>query len=967
MDDDNEDRTKNKFLFCMYVNHHQADINQLQKETEFLLDVTKGKALINNIDFKVVVHTLGMKEEESTHSKPISTISDVLFPDNNLLSVVHPTLHAKVHSGENLDTKNVQDRNSIKKFEQCKKDNKKIFNWLQQFENVALKTTDDLKNLGSKLQIDHKQFLTKGNFFGSYTAFKKLFQEKFKVFFSLLDGNHRATVLTKLLDKEPISDNYLRSENDKCIEVDIKAKVFDFFTVDIEYHPKELIDSRYARKQSYQIKSSGNKFFGSKFLDYFSSFSKYINNGESAFKECDDINFFGSKYGPNVTDAFMTNVTEALSEMVFIAIECSEVNIKSDVVLAVMKEKYIFKEFYTLPNEKRRKLSIGGDIKLSEETVLLMELMRLFCGKKSLLPKFTSFLRNPYQLQILKNESEYHFDREKTYVIKKLVTIIQRMSKCMLNSFVEELAIAHNKKPSEVKKFFMIQRFETMIQISILEDIVDVWNLIGYDPRVYINSVVQYGSKTLIEKVYKILHEIPKDDEMPFLLLLLEEYENNHRSYLNFIKHTMSLPVFGGLWMKQMLEVFKSDKSQRAADPSGVLSCKALKMKDQIYRENETTSILIPCSFKTFMELYFPCLFTQNKLDFMKTFPFLLFPKANFLEDRTVRDNYKKHRAWNIDDYVKRKFRGLNMEEDAPVERLQKKIARINKINDGETNDREIEEDMDDDEPSLKFTKKRKNKSASSEKTKSTTSNTTNKEKRNETNDVPPNQPEVEAKQPGEARRLANQLLNPDIYSKLDTEFRSLVQNANSSIESENSSEPNSKKSKKDSEKANSSTSSSSKSSSEPPPTPPAETKKQTVHKEVQVKKSCELSEMTSDSTKKTLLIIGTKLHPINIEVEKLQGIDNISTKTQALFQELQDLDLGDANSMKGRIKEISENISENLTIQKEIAMACKQSLDEERKLTPEDMDLLLQDMDSEDLDKVEEMVLKKKKDMGNH
>ena len=997
----------------MHVNHHQANIHQLQEEKKFLLDVTSGKAKISNIDFKVVVHTLGNKELESSTSRPISTVCDVLFPDNNLLSIEHPMYHAKVLRHTDLTTRCLRNPSIKDKFNDVANEHKPIFEWFQQFEYVQLKSIEDLRNLGTKLEILPKTFEVQDNFFHSYAKFKELFQKKFMVFFSILDGNHRATVLTKLLDREPFSDHYIKNENDKAIPLDnMNAKVFDIFTVDIEYHPTILIDSRSARKQSYQIRSAGSKFFGSKYLDYFSAFSKYINNTNSIFKECNDENFFGYKYGENVTDAFMDNVTNALSEMVFIVTEFTELNVKNEEVLKQMKKKNILEKFYKFSNRGRKRISFGS-IVLPEETVLLLELMRLFCGKKSVLPQFTSFLSNSHQLPILKNNSECHFDRQKTYVIKNLVTTIHRISHFMFQAFVEELAKEHGKTTEAVSTFFMHKRLYTMIQISTLEEIIGVWKEIGYDPQVYIKSVLRYGSVDLTRKVFKLL-DGQSNDPIPYLLLLLDEYENNHRAYLNYIKNTAKFRVFDFMWMQEMKQVFKSNRNAKSGNPEGKLKCKSLKLTDKIERI-DNTSVLFPGSFKTFMSLFFPCLFTPDQTEYMEKFR-LVFPKDNFLEEKHKKTNQRdnlNHRRWNFDDYVLRKFIALDMtEKDAPLKKLTKKIS----MHEMDTNTDEVgnaegdvDEDIDLPEPMIKLRvrksrqSKEKRSNQSSEKSNASISTTsTNRKRKIQDNSTLPEPEPVEHVEPGESRRIANRLLNSDIYSIIDTEGRAQLQRTNR-LSTETETQPDldnaansvAKKSNVDSAKSSSSSSSSSVSSSSSTPSvsnSKSSSKSSTKHssnashqssakqtesnnkedsqkmevtesilnKNTNMKSICDMSDLTGSSGgKTTLILLGSKLQPFEIDIDKIKSIEENSTYTENFFKQLQEVDLGHQGNL---LKEDMKIAQANIQHQKNFAVTCTEDISKEKNVGKNIVRLALDSMDDDELANISKMVEEKRK-----
>ena len=611
----------------MDVNFHQANMTLLQKEKEFLLEVAQdGDTKINNADLKVFVHSLG---EGTKNSQQILTVSDVLFPDKSQYSIVHPTLHANVVDVNTLRDKSYQYNTRHKdcgRFFKANDEQKTLFNWLEQFNNIDLRTTKQITELATKIQMTGISFKVADDFLTVYATFKKEFQKKFNIFFSILDGNHRSTVLAKLLDREPFSDRYIRQMNDMPVKLtDVKARVFDLFTVNIEFHDKQLIDSKYARQESYNIRATQQKTFGLKFIDYFSTFLKRIKSKHDLV-ECDDSNFFSSSYGKDIKDVFVENLEKSLSEIVCIVVSFSENKGKHDEILREMKRKPAFKEYYCLSKQARRNIQIGN-ISLPEESVLIMDLMRLFCSKLSLISKFNYFLRNPCEIDRLQNDTIYKSNFENTQVFKILLSSIYRMSNFLHEGVMSELE--HVSGKSDVRNNFPTRRLVTMMQISILEEIIDVWKMIGNDPRVYLNTVKQYGSMYLRKKVKKILEQNEKEkDPLPILVLLLLEYENNHRAYLNYIKNSQDIFIFDEELRNKILDTFTSNRTKKGATlPQNLWKCNQLRLRD-VFDSFDNVHIFIPCSFKTFMSLYFPCLFSSDDIASMKSYYGICFPQV---------------------------------------------------------------------------------------------------------------------------------------------------------------------------------------------------------------------------------------------------------------------------------------------------------------------------------------------------
>lgn len=243
---------------------------------------------------------------------------------------MHPTLHANIvdvsifkENSNPYDTRRTP--HDCGRFVTANDEQKILFNWLEQFNNVYLRTTKQITELATKIHLPGISFNKNDDFLTLYATFKKEFQKKFNIFFSILDGNHRSTVLAKLLDREPFSDRYIRQTDDIPVQLNnVKARVFDLFTVNIEFHNKQLIDSRYARQESYNIRAAQQKTFGSKFIDYFSSFLKFIERKKRDLVECKDSNFFSSSYGKDIKNVFVENLEKSMSEIVLIIVSFSD-------------------------------------------------------------------------------------------------------------------------------------------------------------------------------------------------------------------------------------------------------------------------------------------------------------------------------------------------------------------------------------------------------------------------------------------------------------------------------------------------------------------------------------------------------------------------------------------------------------------------------------------------------------------
>lgn len=109
-----------------------------------------------------------------------------------------------------------------------------VYCWLQKFENLRLESTANLDDLARDLEINH--FKSTNDFHQSYKLFKEHFQKKYQIYFSFLDGNHRSTVISKLMENEPFTDYYIKGDNDQCYELDgqLQERIYSLFTVDIE-------------------------------------------------------------------------------------------------------------------------------------------------------------------------------------------------------------------------------------------------------------------------------------------------------------------------------------------------------------------------------------------------------------------------------------------------------------------------------------------------------------------------------------------------------------------------------------------------------------------------------------------------------------------------------------------------------------------------------------------------------------
>ena len=651
---DTAGRLKNKLIFKMDVNFHQASMKEFFKQG-FLTKVQDGSADLNQSDMKVFIHSIDDKQTEKTPKREILSINDVEIAKDQKRSIVHPNKVAipvdkarynyqPVPAG--LSTRGGQQSESVKRLLSTSIQHQEIFYFLEKFNYKKLSTIDDLKSLAT--DIDMPIDYMRGDFKVAYQTFRQKFQEKFRLFFSMLDGNHRSSIIAKILDEECFSDAYYKPENWESLMMEDRtnlSKIYDLYTVEVEYHPTILIPMKIAKRESSKRRQSIQKLFGEKFLDYFSMFGKHALN--SNLEQCDDDNFFCHNHSTDIHDAFTRNYGKMIEYMILTMVGAELDIVEDDYEKLIQCGKENSSSVPFIPffgytnldrNVKQHKFPTT-QVHLPQEQLIILELMRLFLGNIQLLPKFNYFLQNTYITEDYRNTTEHH-SKINFQFFKSLLQTIHVCTDVLYKQLMHEMAILKRikrneetgvwdqKEFSDMKNNFPSNRWHTFIAINQLEDIINVWSVIGNDPQPFFKPIEKYGSQAFFEKMRSEIRSNNKIES--FLIHLLVEYEYQYKSYVNWAFNE-NKNVFELGWKKRMVAIYKNKAKKLAMTdypqndkkvPGHVFRLRDLH--DENDDEQLKLSVLVPCTFRTFMSLYYPCLKTNEDKNSLRKYDYVL-------------------------------------------------------------------------------------------------------------------------------------------------------------------------------------------------------------------------------------------------------------------------------------------------------------------------------------------------------
>ena len=645
----NQETDTNKFIFSMDVNFHQVSMETLMKEKEYLKTqgdfmetIKSGRTTINNSDLKVYIHTV----EEGSKNKltSLKSVNDVRFPNGMSECLYHPKLIAKKLSAKNVvnGQQNTNLRHSAnRRFQRCIDNNDAyaVFCWLQNFESVTLSTCKDLNDLAGALGME-KEYTTCGDFKANYKVFKQAFQEKFKIFFSILDGNHRSTVISKLIDEEPFTDFYEKSEKDVYYKLEgaLLNRVLSLFTVEIEYSSTVLIHPDYARSVSAMLRQAQEKKFGHPYVDILSS---YVKECQDELPTCNKTNLYNMGYGPGQVDQFMKNVETGFEKMMKIV----EYNVENFCDNKEGLEKFLRnrsmwhfvpwypKTFYNRYRGGKKKVDKKNNIWAKTDGMMFMDMMRLCSCNMNVLKKYIYFMKTSKTEEYHRDENRFGMTSHNHHFIGNLIQIVYRMSNTFYDALVHELAktkvwkTVTGSKEFEGKKRAMSNnlpstRIMCFMSFSMLSNIIDTWNLIGYDPEILLKSVNKFGSVQLKSNTMKVLSDKDKpaeeEEKKPFLIHLLEEYEIHQNFIIEGLKHDEEKHVFKPDFLEKVCSEFgnktKSHTNENLTEVDWDI--KDFRFQQKFWHSKDDSVYVLP-SFQTFMTLYFPYIATDKELDKM--------------------------------------------------------------------------------------------------------------------------------------------------------------------------------------------------------------------------------------------------------------------------------------------------------------------------------------------------------------
>ena len=687
---------KNKMIFSMDVNYHQVNTNEIVTDKKLLGNTAteKSKTHFDNSDLYVVIHTIEDSNiDDKSPDLALRTINTVCFPDRTSVSLTHPKKIAKLyHMGSDIPVpRDSRNNKQVKKYANFDDEQKKLFHWLEKFADIPLNTIDDLRKLYGVLEgnnVKKMKWEVLDNFSVCYKRFREWFQDKYKIYFSFLDGNHRATIISKLMQEEPISDNYYKDPNERMPTWAKREleKVKGNFKVTVEYNSTALIDPWHAKNISAELRRAQTYHFGNKYADIFASFAKIMYD----FTPCTNDNFYLKAYGSGVKDQFMKNVDKYLNDILHTASNfVGDMGASLSEIQTEMKKKkhYHFKPFFQLSSFKRNSTIIefgkkNNDetigIKVSAEIVLFVDILKLFCADINILHKYNNFLRHPHVHDELENRTTFKCDLNEPHLVRDLLNIVYRMSKFMMDMFECELCVAAklntDKEEEGLQKVIAAlptERIKTFINISILQEIINVWDKIGYDPAINLEQLHWYASQDTVELVREVLAGRDRDNKKPYLIYLLEEYENHQRAYLNLVQNGGN-PYTGCHIFEEALKERICTKYENFANRNKSTTMKKdfernfwkledFRMKDSYCTINSVV-YLMP-SFTTFMGILYPCILSENqKKDLEQQDNNILF--ADYITKKK-QHQIKHHLDFKITNYYTQRYRDWTKDVNA--------------------------------------------------------------------------------------------------------------------------------------------------------------------------------------------------------------------------------------------------------------------------------------------------------------
>ena len=687
----NKNLRKNKIIFSMDVNYHQVSTSKIVTDEKLLGNMTLPESQTNfdNSDMYAVIHTI----EDGKHGdNALKSINDVSFPDGRSISVTHPKKIAK-HIRKFKWARKSR-RSADYRFEDSNDDQAALFSFLELFNNVFLRDNDDLSKLYKKLLGPKGQdnWKCSDDFHESYQRFHKWFQDRFNLYFSFMDGNHRATIISKLMHVEKITDNYYHDENEKYPEWMKREteKVFGgLFSVKIEYHSTELIDPLYAKKISADLRQSQLEHFGTKYADVFTSFAKSIDN----FASCTDDNFYLKGYGTGRRDQYMDNVDMFFHKMLCTAsIYNREMKLDITEVEKAMKNKksYYFKPFLPSCKKQRKekmmsfKFDEEKEIQVPSEVILIVDILKLFCADINMLHKYNNFMRHPYVLEKMENTStNFKCDLNESYFVKDLLSTVFRMSYFLCDALVRELSIMENhEETTTVNRALPTERIKTFMSISILQEIIEVWDRTGHDPKIMVAELMWYGTTYTHTIVSNIVSGGDNTNKKPFLIYLLDEYENHQRAYFNLLEVDRTRQdrtgcyIFNKKFKERICKKYGHFNNRNSCSKMDDFDKNFWTMEDFRMKDTNCTingMVYLMPSFTTFMGFFYPCLLTDEKKTHLQNEDKNILFADYLLAKYTYKDN-NKHVDFHIEEYYTQRY--VNWETGPDINNQRKNFNR---------------------------------------------------------------------------------------------------------------------------------------------------------------------------------------------------------------------------------------------------------------------------------------------------
>lgn len=675
-----ENREKNKIVFEMDVNFRQTRIEAIaQDEGDFLKEITTGVANINQTNMKVLLHSIQKIEDAGNYYEPLYSINDIEIPDVCDEAVEHPSKVATLIKVDknHFPLKKVVGRvgNNAVKFLEFSETHQRIFQFLDRMNYKIVKSTEDLLNLNTNgLDLKLNGITKTTDFMTAYKQFKKEFQEKFNLYFSIEDGNHRTAIISKILDQECFSDKYYKPENASVLEVSPQARIFQLFTIEIEYHPTQFKKSWDAKFESCERRRSVELKFGNRFTDYFSSFAKAAKKHRLKLAQCDDDNFFCHSHSTEsltIKDAYIVNYETMIETMLTMTIfhgKRSTLEEQNALLEICRDRKKQFTPFYGVTlstrNKKNETFLHVQNTSIEKEYLIVLELMRLFLGNLALLPKFNKFLKHQVIDEKFKISSKKHCDFDKVNLFKDLLLVVHKCTNALYIHLMDEQAelqkIPQSKEPGKrwdkimydtMCKKYPTRRWKTFMAVNILGDIINVWCKIGHDPEPYVKGIMTYGS---VDFKRQFRDEYTTNNLRSSILIhILQEYENQYNSQLRYASgHTYNVFQIGVL--KNMNKIYTNRK--KSYDLTNYTTDKSRQVPGHYFRMNDkqiflnNSQCLLPANFETFMCMYYPCLASTTFLDKMK------FIKNILIDDNVIHCDKKGKKnvttEWNLKKFL---------------------------------------------------------------------------------------------------------------------------------------------------------------------------------------------------------------------------------------------------------------------------------------------------------------------------